>query len=208
MVPHRQLGLVLFALLALGLPHAAPPAAAQPAAASPSLAPEMALGDPKAKVTVIEYASASCPHCARFNNETFPEFKKKYIDTGKVHYIFREILTEPVAFAGTAFLMARCDGGKNYFPILSEVFQEQDDIYKSGDLPAGLLKIGAKYGMTKDRINACMDQAAIKALDARLADADKAGVESTPTFVIGKTKLEGERTLDELSAVIDPLLAA
>jgi protein-disulfide isomerase len=204
MAPYRRLGLVLFALAAVGL-HAA--SAAPAPAAKPSLAEEETLGSPNAKVTVIEYASAACPHCAVFNNTVFPAFKKKYVDTGKVRYVFREILTDPVAFAGTAFMMARCAGDKQYFAVIDDVFQQQQAIYDSGDLPAGLLKIGQKYGMTKEQINACMDDTAVKSLNDRLAKADHDGVKATPTFVIGQTKLEGERSLDELSAVIDPLLA-
>ncbi len=211
MAPKRRLGLVLFALAAaIGL-HAASHAAtfpfALPGQSTFSTAPEEVLGNPRAKVTVIEYASASCPHCAKVNNEVLPEFKKKYIDTGKVRYVFREMLTDPVPFAGTAFMMARCGGDKNYFALLDDVFQEQEAIYESGDLPGGLLKIGAKYGLDKDKINACMDEKAVKAMNERADKAGKDGMRFTPTFLIGDAKLEGEKTLDDLSAVIDPLLA-
>jgi protein-disulfide isomerase len=211
MAPKRRLGLVLFALAAAGGLHAASQAATSPAAppaeAAVSVAPEEALGNPQAKVTVIEYASASCPHCARVNNEVLPELKKKYIDTGKVRYVFREMLTDPVSFAGTAFMMARCGGDKNYFAVLDDVFHEQQEIYQSGDLPGGLLKIGAKYGLDKDKINACMSDKAVKAMNQRADQAGKDGMQYTPTFLIGGSKLEGEKTLDDLSAVIDPLLA-
>src|SRR5579871_3142309 len=78
---------------------------------------DMTLGSPKAKVTVIEYASASCPHCARFNNEVFPAFKAKYVDTGRVFYVFREFLTEPASLAAAAFLTARCAGKGKYFGV-------------------------------------------------------------------------------------------
>src|SRR5258708_5119572 len=100
MAPYRRLSLVLLALVAaVGIRAAS---AAPKPALQPVLAPEMSLGDPKAKVTVVEYASASCPHCARFNNEVFDDFKKKYVDTGKVRYVFREFLTPPEQFAGAA----------------------------------------------------------------------------------------------------------
>src|SRR6201987_6183796 len=71
-------------------------------------ADDMSMGNPQAKVTVIEYASASCPHCADFNNEVFPAFKAKYIDTGKIHYVFREFITPPAELAMAVFLTARC----------------------------------------------------------------------------------------------------
>ena len=227
MAPDSRIALVAFAFAAaLGL-HAASSAAptsssaASPAPAGPtapsarasgsaanvSLAPEEVLGNPKAKVTVVEYASAACPHCARVNNEVLPELKKTYIDTGKVRYVFREMLTDPVPFAGTAFMMARCGGDKNYFALLDDVFHQQQAIYDSGDLPGGLLKIGAKYGLDKDKISACMGDEAIKGLNDRAARADKDGIDGTPTFLIGDDKLVGEQTFDQLAAVIDKQLA-
>ena len=227
MAPDSRIALVAFAFAAaLGL-HAAssaaptsssaaspapagstsPSARASASAANVSLAPEEVLGNPKAKVTVVEYASAACPHCARVNNEVLPELKKTYIDTGKVRYVFREMLTDPVPFAGTAFMMARCGGDKNYFALLDDVFHQQQAIYDSGDLPGGLLKIGAKYGLDKDKINACMGDEAVKGLNDRAARADKDGIEGTPTFLIGDDKLVGEQTFEQLAAVIDKQLA-
>ena len=213
MAPFRRLGLVLLAVVAaVGLRAASaaapgPAAAPAPAAVSPPPGqPDMALGKADAKVTVIEYASAACPHCARFNNEVFPDFKKKYVDTGKVRYVYREMLTDPVQFAATAFMMARCSGDR-YFDVLDDVYHQQTEIYDSGDLPGGLLKIGAKYGMDRNKLNSCMDKASIDALNARLDVAAKAGIDATPTFIIGDKKIQGEKTLAELSAVIDPLLA-
>ncbi len=226
MAPDRRIALVAFAFAAaLGL-HAASsaaPSSSSPAASAPapavssgpsaassakvSLAPEEVLGDPKAKVTVIEYASAACPHCARMNNDVLPQIKKTYIDTGKVKYVFREMLTDPVAFAGTAFMMARCGGDKNYFALLDDVFHQQQAIYDSGDLPGGLLKIGAKYGLDKDKINACMGEDAVNGLNDRMARADKDGIEGTPTFVIGDAKLVGEQSYEQLAAAIDKQLA-
>jgi protein-disulfide isomerase len=229
MAPVRRIALVAFAFAAaLGL-HAASSAApsssssaSTPVAPAPSsglasappassakvsLALEEVMGNPKAKVTLIEYGSAACPHCARINNEVLPQLKKAYIDTGKVKYVFREILTPPAEFAGTAFMMARCGGDQNYFALLDDVFHEQQAIFESGDLPGGLLKIGAKYGLDKDKINACMGDAAVAALNDRLARADKDGIMGTPTFLIGSDKLEGEQTFEQLAAAIDKQLA-
>src|SRR5665213_1873381 len=123
MAPDRRIALVAFAVVAaLGLHAASSAAPAAPADAKVSLAMEEAMGNPKAKVTVIEYGSAACPHCARMNNDVLPQLKKNYIDTGKARYVFREILTDPIPFAGTAFMMARCGGDTNYFAILDDVF--------------------------------------------------------------------------------------
>jgi len=229
MAPDRRLALVAFAFAAaLGLHAASSAAPASSSAAAPapkaspsssstksapassakmSVAPEEVMGDPKAKVTVVEYASAACPHCARMNNDVLPQLKKAYIDTGKVKYVFREMLTDPVPFAGTAFMMARCGGDKNYFALLDDVFHQQQAIYESGDLPGGLLKIGAKYGLDKDKINACMGEDAVSALNERVARADKDGIEGTPTFLIGDDKLVGEQSYEQLAAAIDKQLA-
>lgn len=165
---------------------------------------DMSLGDPNAKVLVAEYASASCPHCAEFNNTTFPEFKKKYIDTGKVHYVFHEFLTPPVQFAAAGFLTARCAGKDKYFDVLDAIYRQQADIYKSGDLRGGLLRIAQSTGMTEKQFNECIgDEKALNALNARVEKAAKAdGIEATPTFVINGTKIEGEQTLAKLDEAI------
>ncbi len=206
MARYRRLSLILLSLIAaVGLRAASAATAPAPKA---SLADEMTLGNPKAKVTVIEYASAACPHCAHFNNDIFPQFKKAYIDTGKVRYVFREYLTEPVPFAGTAFLIARCAGDGQYFAVLDAVFHQQAAIYESGDLAGGLYKIGEAFGLSKEQVEACGgDEASVQALNDRVAKADRDGIAATPTFIIGSTKIEGARPLSELSAVIDPLLA-
>jgi protein-disulfide isomerase len=206
MAPYRRLSLVLFAMVAAVGLHAA--SAATTPSVQPVLAEEMSIGNPKAKVTLIEYASASCPHCAHFNNDIFPEFKAKYIDTGKVRYVFREMLTDPVPFAGAAFLIARCAGPDKYFPMLDEVFHQQAAIYQSGDLPGGLLKVAEKYGLSKEQVSACTsDEKAVQALNDRVVKADHDGFNATPTFVIGATRIEGAKPLADLEAVIDPLLA-
>src|SRR5580700_5997879 len=101
---------------------------------------DMTLGNPKAKVTVVEYASASCPHCAHFNNEVFPAFKAKYIDTGMVHYVFREFLTPPAEVAAASFLIARCAGRDKYFSVLDTIFRGQEQMYQSGDIRGALLR--------------------------------------------------------------------
>jgi protein-disulfide isomerase len=204
MAPDRRIALVALAVVAaLGVhaaSSAAPTAAAAPAV---SLAMEEAMGNPKAKVTVIEYGSAACPHCARMNNDVLPQLKKNYIDNGKARFVFREILTDPIPFAGTAFMMARCGGDKNYFAILDDVFHQQQAIYESGDLPGGLLKIGAKYGLDKEKLNACMDDKAIAGVNERNNQAQKDGIDASPTFIIGDTKLQGEQSYQTLADAID-----
>ena len=153
---------------------------------------------------MIEYASASCPHCARFNNEVYPAFKAKYIDTGKIHYVFREFLTPPVEVATAGFLTARCAGKDKYFDVLNTIYRNQVAIFQSGDLRGGLLRIAQSAGMTdKQFVDFFSDDAALKALNTRVQkyiDEDK--IDSTPSFVINGTKLEGELTLPQLDAAI------
>ena len=206
--PHRRSLLALAAALALASPALAAPAAAP----STSLAADdMSLGNAKAKVTVVEYASASCPHCARFNNTVLPAFRKKYVDTGKVRYVFREFLTEPVQVAAAGFLLARCAGPGKYFQVLDDFFQGQAEAYKTGDMKSLIVSTGAHAGLDEKKIDACFsDKAAADALNARVrrySTEDK--VEYTPTFTINGKKLpqlDHEVTLEDLDAAIQPLL--
>jgi protein-disulfide isomerase len=195
----NRLALSVIAIMALGL------AACQKAHGSIVTDDEMSLGNPSAKVTVIEYASASCPHCARFNNEVFPAFKAKYIDSGKVHYVFREFLTQPVQFAAAGFLTARCAGKDKYFSVLDAIYHDQAQIYQSGDLRGGLLHIAQSAGMTEQQFNDCISNAdALKALNDRVQKAqDQDHIEGTPTFVVnGKPLGEGEVTMPQLDVAI------
>ena len=153
----------------------------------------------------MEYASASCAHCARFNNEVFPEFKKKYIDTGKVHYTLREFLTPPNQVAAASFLMARCAGKDKYFPALDAVFHNQEEMFQTGDYRGVLLRIAQSMGMTEKQFDACIaDEAALKALNARMEKAMREEkISSTPTFdVNGKRLKEGEVSMAEFDAAI------
>jgi protein-disulfide isomerase len=167
-------------------------------------ADDMSMGNAGAKVTVSEYASASCPHCARFNNEVFPEFKKKYIDTGKVRYVFHEFLTPPVQFAAAGFLTARCAGADKYFSVLDAIYRDQENIYKSNDLRGGLLRIAQSAGMTEKQFTDCIsDEKALNALNARVEKSSKDdNISATPTFIVNGAKLEGEQTLAQLDAAI------
>ncbi len=192
--------LAAFALLTL---------AAGQAAAAPdfSVKPDdMTLGNPKAKVTVIEYASASCPHCARFNNDVFPAFKAKYVDTGKVRYVLREFLTPPEDVAAAGFLAARCGGPAHYFTILDQVFRLQQEIYEKNDLHDVLVKAAAAGGVDPAQLDKCIyDGDALAALNKRVdtyLDRDK--IDSTPTLVVNGTPLPpGEPTLASLGQAVD-----
>jgi len=174
------------------------------AASKVALPDDMALGNPKAKVTVIEYASASCPHCAHFNNDVFPAFKAKYIDTGKIHYVFREFLTPPAEVAAASFLIARCAGKDKYFSVLDTIFRGQQQMYQSGDIKGALAHAASVGGMSEAQLDACLtDEAAGDALNARVERYAKVdGINLTPTFVINGKKMEAEATLANLDAAI------
>ena len=168
---------------------------------------DMSLGDPNAKVTVIEYASVACPFCAKFNNEVFPAFKAKYIDTNKIHYVFREMLVgddSEVTMAAAGFLMARCAGKDKYFSVVDAIFHGQQAIEQSGDVRGGLMRIGEAAGLTDSQFNTCInDDDALKALNQRVQNyTTQDGVDSTPTFVINGKKLTGVPTLASLDAAI------
>ena len=167
-------------------------------------ADDMSLGSPTAKVTVIEYASASCAHCARFNNEVYPAFKAKYIDTGKIHYVFREFLTPPPEFAAAGFLTARCAGKDKYFSVLDAIYHNQAAMFQSGDFRGGLLRIAQSAGLSEAQFNACVeDDKAIKALNDRVENYAKTdGIDSTPTFVVNGKKLVGEQSMATLDTAI------
>lgn len=175
----------------------------------PAMDDDMSLGNAKSKVQVTEYASAACVHCAKFAIDVFPAFKAKYIDSGKVHYTFREILTAPQEVAAAGFLLARCAGKDKYFTVLDGVFRSQQDWVQTQDVRGSLLRVAQNAGMNEEQFNACIsDEKAMQALNARVekyATLDK--IDATPTFIINGKKLEGEQSLETLSKAIDAAMA-
>src|SRR6187551_3978838 len=167
--------------------------------------PEMAMGSDKAPVTVIEYASMTCPHCAHFQETTFPELKKRYIDTGKVRYIFREFPLDPLA-AG-ASMMARCADKDKFYPLIETLFQQQTKWAVEKPIPQ-LMAIAKQAGIGEQTFNSCLsDQKMLDAIQAEQKRAtDKFGVNSTPTLFINGKKQIGGMSIDDLAKVIDPLL--
>jgi protein-disulfide isomerase len=163
------------------------------------------LGKDDAPVTIIEYASMTCPHCAHFHEATYPELKKRYIDTGKVRFIFREFPLDNLA-AG-ASMLARCADKSKFFPLIETLFQKQRTWAVERPIPP-LMAIAKQAGFTEQSFNACLSNQ--KMLDAIQAEqkraADKFGVNSTPTlFINGKMQKSGV-SIDDLAAIIDPLL--
>ena len=166
---------------------------------------EMALGKADAPITVIEYASFACGHCAVFNNTVFPQIKAKYIDTGQVRWIFREFITPPAELAAAGALLARCAGPDKYFNVADAIFHGQEEMFRTGDMRGVLLRVAQSAGMTEQQFQACVtDEKAIQAFNSRVegyAKTDK--VTATPTFIInGKKVAEGEMTLAQFDAHI------
>ena len=176
---------------------------------TPVTADEMSLGDAKAPVTVVEYASLACPICAMWNNQMFKPFKAKYIDTGKVHYVFREMLvggSEEVNLGASGFLLARCAGKDKYFAVTDAIFHVQPDIYGGKvDAHTALLNVAKSVGLSEDQFNACINNdAALTALNQRAQDhAVNDHIDSTPTFVVNGVALTpGYHPLSDLDAAI------
>lgn len=179
---------------------------------------DIALGSPQAKVTLIEYASVMCPHCAEFHETIFPELKRKYFDTGKVRYVFREFATEPREFAYAGFMIARCVGttpGK-YYDMLGVLFTQQRAIYEAARANQGrekLLEIARSAGMSEEQFNACVtDPAGLQRIRAvEQAGMDQFKIEGTPTLVLDGQVLpntaESPYSVASISAAIDARLA-
>ena len=165
---------------------------------------EMEMGPADAKVTIVEYGSASCPHCAAFYKDVFLKLKPDYIDTNKVRFIFREFPHNDQGLA--AFMVARCAPKEKYFPLLDVFFTTQQTWVP--DAFNGLKNIAQQAGMSAADFDACLknEKVAKAILDVREKGSKKYGVTGIPyIFVNGKT-LEGEQTYDSFKAIIDPML--
>ena len=171
-----------------------------------ALPDDMDLGNAQAKVTVVEYASVGCPVCARWQKEVYPAFKAKYIDTGKIHYVFREMLVgqgPELQVAASGFLLARCAGKDKYFAVNDAVFKNQEQAFQAPRQT--LTDIAKSVGMTEDAFNKCInDDKAIQALNDRVERHTRQDhVNSTPTFVInGKAMEPGFHSLEEIDTAI------
>ena len=163
---------------------------------------EQALGDPKAPNVVIEYASMTCPHCGRFHADVYPEFKKKYIDTGKVYFIFREYPLDPLATS--AIMLARCAPADRYFPIVDLLFNQQANwAFVQNPVPA-LQAVVKQAGITQDQFTACLtNQSVLDGVNAvKKRGNDTFGVNSTPTFFFNGEKRSGEVSLADIDKLL------
>lgn len=165
------------------------------------------IGNPDAPVTMIEYSSLTCSHCAAFHTETLPKIKKDYVDTGKVRLLFKDFPLGNLAMAAT--MIARCSGQKNYVPMVNALFQSQKN-WAHSDTPfdaiAGIARLS---GMSIDDVENCLDNAELlKAIQAVATDASKnLGVDSTPTFFIEGVKVPGNLPYEDFQDLLDRALA-
>ena len=167
--------------------------------------PDKVMGEENAPVTIVEFASMTCPHCAAFHAQTLPAIKEKYIDTGKVRMIFREFPFDPRAEA--AFMLARCSND-NYFPMVDTLFKQQENWARAEDAAGALLQLARLAGFSQESFQACLtDQKLLDDIRAvRTRGAEEFGVDSTPTFFINGNKYAGSMSVDEMSAIIDSML--
>ncbi len=169
---------------------------------------DMVLGSKDAPVTIIEYASMTCPHCATFTKDVFPKLKSEYIDTGKVRFIFREFPLDQVALAASA--LARCvakDDPQKFFTIIDVLFKQQNEL--ASDALGTINRVGKQAGFSEQMIKDCVqgDPTVQKGiLDTREYAYTKLKVNSTPSFFINGTLVKGETSFEGFEKLIKPLL--
>jgi len=207
-------GVVAVAAIAAGVyfgaraPSSPPPVAAASApskAALESVQPgDHVLGDPKAPITVIEYASLTCSHCAHFHTQILPEIKKKWIDTGKVKLVYRDFPLDQVA--AKAAQIAECAGNDKYFGVVDIIFRGQPQWLTGADPLAELAKPLRIAGLGENEIKACLaNDAMSNAVINDYKAGEAMGVNSTPTLFINGQLYRGSRSVDELDGVFSKL---
>jgi protein-disulfide isomerase len=207
----RALAVALAIVSGLAGPLPASPAVAQSniatLAARPGALPDMALGSAKAPITIVEYSSMSCPHCAAFSENVFPMLRSKYIDTGKVRFVSRAFPLDIAAASAT--MLARCianGDGQKYFDATTMLFKRQGEL---AERPLDSLKsVGSHFGMSGEAVEACEQDAAL--LEKIKADQqfafDQLKVEVTPTFFVNGEKLKGSMSFEDLDKMLTTLL--
>lgn len=195
------------ATAALPLAHLTAHLTAKPAgAATLEKADDMAIGAPDAPITVIEYFSLTCSHCASFHNDTFPQIKTDYIDTGKVRFIARDFpLNRP---ALDAAILAHCAGPERYFAFIGALFHGFEDWTRASDYRKALTQIGQLGGVSAAAFDACLKDKALekRVLTSMLEAQQNFDVSSTPTFVVNGKKIDGNMKFGAFAKVLDRLL--
>ncbi len=201
----RTICLVAMVLLLAGPSSAATPDAVQMAQAE-AWPDVRSIGSADAPVTMIEYASLTCPHCASFHKDTLPKLKQAYIDTGKVRLIYRDFPIDGLALK--AAMLARCVEPERYFGLLEVLFNGQDGWARAKDPIAALRRIGRLAGMGPEKSDACMTDKAIgdAILGTRLKASREHDVNTTPTFIINGRKVTGAQPYEEFDKILRSLV--
>jgi protein-disulfide isomerase len=167
---------------------------------------ERAIGEPQAKLTVVEWFSMTCPHCAAFHLETLPEIKRRYLDTGKVRLVVRDFPTDAVALR--AAVLAHCAGPDRYFAFVDALLASQARWAGAKDPAAALRQMAKLGGLTDAQIDACLADTSLEnaVLQARLEAQQKHDVRSTPSFLIDGKVHAGNRSPDDFGKLLDPHL--
>ena len=196
----RRESLAALAMLAL-----ARPARAHHGSVAEALA-EMTLGDPGAPITIIEYASLTCPHCASFHKDTLPRIKERYIDTGKARLIYRDFPFDQAALLAAA--LARCAGADRFFRFIDALYGAQANWSRAADPVAALVRIGRLGGLERAEIDACLgDNMLLDGILAMRVDGAKNfEVSSTPTFIINGEKFVGALPFERFEEIFERLL--
>ncbi len=187
---------------------AAPAPPAKPAPKSGPVYREFVSGNPAAKVTMIEYASLTCPHCAKFNDEVMPQLRKNYIDNGKIRFVFRDYPLDSLAAAAAA--IARCAPGDRGKAMIDLMYKNQN-VWARSPKPIDPLRGYAQLaGMSAADVDACLANTAItgKINEVMNTASTVYKVEATPTFFVGEEKISGEIAYADLAKIIDKHIAA
>ena len=161
------------------------------------------LGDPDAPVTIIEYSSLTCPHCAAFHNDTLPALEEQFIDTGKAKLVMRDFPLDQYALQ--ASVIAHCAGDKRYFNFIDAMFSNQARWSRAGNPTDALLQLAQLGGLPQDEAMACLEDQAMgdAVLQSRLDGQEEFDIRSTPTFIINGEKLTGAQSIDEFAELIE-----
>jgi len=199
-----------FALAALlVMPGLVAPTSARAAMASVQDAlSEMSIGSPDAPVTLHEYSSLTCGHCANFHTKTLPDIKKNYVDTGKVRIVFHDFPLDNLAFA--AAMIARCAGPKRHFELFDRLYHAQDNWARSEKPRAALVAIARFSGLSVEDVDQCLNSDELaKGIQSTSQNAqDLYSISSTPTFILNGKKIQGALTYDDFKDELDKALSA
>ena len=209
----RRAALIAVSAIALTACGAADSSNAQTAGSGQLALTDIALGADDAPITMVEYASWTCPACLQFHNDVIPMLKADYVDAGHVKFVFREFPTAPANVSVAGFALARCAGEDRYYDVIDDLFAAQTNILNlarsGGDIEGALRTLASSYGIEGDSFNACLsNQDVTYAISESVMKGDSQGVNSTPTVFIDGEKLQGYdwRSAEGMKALLDSKL--